>query len=151
MLEALLRLDPANSRILGQHFQQLADQLLARASTAATQAAGDERRRARARGAHQAAKVALRLTERGLEPDDAIARVARKHDLEPGQVRAWLEIERKKQGARKRLRNVKIMRLAGRGWTDKEIAAKYQMHAKSVNRIVRRMLRENPPTLPAHP
>jgi hypothetical protein len=148
MLEALLRLDPANSRILGEHLRAIADQLLGRAEAAHREDTADQRRREVARQAHQAARRALTMIERGQEPAAAVAAVA--GELDPRQVQTWLAVEQRKAGQRRRLRNVKIMRLAGRGWTDDEIGRKFTMHRKSVNRIVRRMLRENPPTLLQH-
>jgi DNA-binding NarL/FixJ family response regulator len=149
MLNALLgSLDPVTGRMLGQEFKRLGEELLASATSAAELAAALDRRRQRRAANRKAAEAALRCVEAGMEPVAACALIATRRELEPEQVRGWLEIEHRKPAGRLRQRNRQIMRLAGRGWTDAAIAAKYQMHPKSVNRIVRRMLRANPSSVP---
>lgn len=145
-LAGLASLGTEHSRILGQHFRKLADQLLARAEYDTRQAEQIQRRRERTRQNKQAAERALAMIQRGKDREEALTAVVGELELE--QVAAWLVVFERKRSGRLRLRNVQIMRLVARGWTDGEIGRRYQMHRKSVNRIVRRLLRENPSSLP---
>lgn len=146
LIAQLDTLDPTAGRALGQHFRDLGEQLLARARGAEELAAANERRRRLRAANRQAAAAALSAVAAGLEPAAAITLIATRRQLDPERVAGWFQVEQKKAAGRMRLRNVKIMRLARRGWRDAEIAAKYKLTSKHVNRIVRRMLRENPAT-----
>lgn len=52
---------------------------------------------------------------------------------------------RARRRSERRLRNQEIMRAAGRGWTNAEIAARMNLHPSSVSRIVQAALRANRP------
>jgi hypothetical protein len=149
MLSSLFaNLDPHAGRIIGEHFKKLAEQLLGTAAATEAQAVATTRRRELRHKHREAAQAACRAVDAGMEPAAAVALIAARRGLEPERVAGWFHVEQKKPAARMRLRNVKIMRLAARGWTDADIARRYKMHKNSVNRIVRRMLKANPPSLP---
>lgn len=146
MFEQLLANIPADAkRHFGEELRAIAACILAQVERAEADARALTARRERTRRARDAALAAARAVERGAAPLAAAEEIAAARGLDAVQVRAWLEIERKKARGRARLRNRQMMRLAARGWSDREIGRKFKLHPKSVNRILRRMLRTNPP------
>lgn len=134
---------PAMSRALGEHFEHIAAALKAQAEMAEADERGNARRRERAEAARRATSLVDRLTESGIAPDEAIDKVAELLQIERAQLAVHWRTAGGKPGRVKAARNRRIMRLAARGWSDAEIAAHMtpSLHPKSVNRIVRHMLR----------
>jgi AraC-like DNA-binding protein len=149
MLEDMLSsIDPATSRTLGTFCQRLADTLLAQAEYHEAVDAANARRRAKAAEARRAADAVAIRVERGETPEAAIADLAARLALDPAQIAAWWRQcwSRPRRAARRR--DLEIMRLAGRGWTNAQLAAKFKLSESAVSRTIRRMLTARPASPP---
>jgi hypothetical protein len=149
MLEDILSsIDPAASRTLGTFYQRLADTLLAQAEYHEALAAANARRRARAAEARRAADAVDALVISGETPEAAIAAIAARLALDPVQIGAWWHHDRSRPRRVARQRDLEIMRLAGRGWTNAQLSAKFKLSESGVSRVIRRMLKARPATPP---
>ncbi len=82
------------------------------------------------------------LVKSGADLADAIAEIARQSSLPMPTIEAhWWRLEKVREKQRRAKRDLEIIRLAGRGWTDARIAVKYELNPSTINRIVQRQYR----------
>lgn len=137
------------ARILAAHYRRLADALELHANRIDQDARASERRRARFALSKQIWHLVENHSAAGMTFDGAVAAVARETGFEPDLIH---DLHRRLGSARRKLearrRNIEIVRLAGRGWHDAEIAHRVGLkHPKSVSRILRRMLESDRVTI----
>lgn len=144
MEEPLPRLDPQACRAMADYHRRLAARLDAAAELGEADDRATARRRARSDLARRLGERVARAVENGHAADRAIAVLARRAGIDPAQLRAWWQIARRKRRAAGRkpgsARDLEILRLAARGWTDAQLAARFKLDRSTVNRIVRRTL-----------
>ena len=103
--------------------------------------ADEEARRQRERTAVQSAVgIALAYHGRGMELPAAVRAAAQLTGEEPGRIEALAgaQLGRSQRATRAR-RDLEIIRMAARGWTNADIAVIVDLHPKHVARIIRRM------------
>ncbi len=90
------------------------------------------------------AVVAILMSE-GHSFDD-VSRLLEREGVPPETtLHYWKEHRRIQERIARAQRDREIMRLAARGWTNKQIALRFGLHEKSISRIVQRVLRTNHP------
>lgn len=142
MLDKLLAgIDPAAKRAVGDYLRQVAEQLTVQADLAEDAARVNERRRARNAEARRAAAAVDTMVLEGIEPRQAIEAIAGRLGLDAAQIAAWWHAGRSQPGLRRRARDIEIMRLVARGWTNAQLCERFQVSESTVTRIVRRALR----------
>ncbi len=77
---------------------------------------------------------------------DTISRTLEREGIPPETtLHYWKEHQRVQKRIERARRDRTIMRLAARGWTNKQIALRVGLHEKSVSRIIQRLLKNNHP------
>lgn len=122
------------------HLKALADFHQKVADAARRRLAEIAERRARVH-APKPADLVKQYLAAGLSLDAAVDAVARQSPLSRDEIRFTLRLaERQKKREARSARNVEVMRLAGRGWTNRQISDRMGLDHKHVSRIVRREL-----------
>lgn len=139
---SLLELPPSALRTLCGFLQRLIAALSARAALLEEQ---ERRRRQVERLVNEHLPgLGLRALERARETGDvpaAIAAIACEAGVPLATVEAHYRLQMRDQlAAELHERNVMIMRMAGRGWSNAAIAKRLELHPSTVSRIVRRGL-----------
>lgn len=87
----------------------------------------------------------------GQSPEQATKTVSKITGLDEAAILSVLSrAAREGQALARARRNRRLMQLASLGWTDAELGVKYDLHRKSVNRIIareRRFARQNPQSI----
>ncbi len=149
-------LDRATAIELAHSFEDVARRLRAHATL--LEARAQQRRESRhtiakiKAGAWRAAIAAGALNPERRFDDDALEQAARRLGISPEATRSYVVQWRREAADEARARrNIEIMRLVARGWTNTQIAARVNLSPSYVGRIVRRMIALGAPPRPPRP
>jgi hypothetical protein len=140
----LSRLGAEHLAALADYFQEHADELALWARERAASEQMEAAARRRVERFAELPRLVLNYQAAGMSADAAIRAAAVAAGCEVETVIAWLTDRRRAERRRRReLLELQVMRLAGRGWTNKVIARRLGLHPGSVSRILQRVLRRH--------
>ena len=125
------------------------DRLASRLRTAGQRKAGLETKsesqaRLRFNQFAQAGQSAAELLERGANLEQLVEHFSRQLNVQPETIRAHLKrAQADRAKAAKTERDRRIMKRAGRGWSNKQIADSEGLHPDTVSRIITKTMRAN--------
>lgn len=139
--QLLLGLEPASRRRVGEFLAELARRILADAGRAEEELASIAIRREKTAEIRRAAREVTELLLRDVPREEAVAIIAKRIECEPRRLALWWERDEGPKMARRR-RDLNIMQLAARGWSNAELGEKFSLSESAVSRVVRRELRQ---------
>ncbi len=140
-----VELDAESLRAISAHLATLAKRYATRAAFLETVADNDRKARARVDQAANAGHVFRAYMASGMTYDQALSATQTTTGFERATIEAWFR--RHNQVDRRTVaqaRAIEVLRLASRGRSNTEIAAKVGVHPGHVSRIISRAIRRSP-------
>ena len=140
----LARLDGDALTELADYFESLARVFRAQSQYRLAQAACQRRIAAELDHDSDSGRVAADLVAAGADPDQVVDQLAQMHQVPRETITHYLKrAQADRAKAAKMERDRRIMKRAGRGWSNKQIADSEGLHPNTVSRIITKTMRSS--------